>query len=241
MQKVGGFVIKKFVEWKENILHLIYPSVCLNCEKELSKFEENLCDECFQNLKLTSFENYKEATSLDKLFWGRIEVTRTYAFMYFEKENASQTILHQIKYKGNQNLGIKMGEIIGKNIPESIIQNIDALVPVPLHLKKLKSRGYNQSEVIAKGIEQITGKKIVTDFLIRKVHRESQTTKGRFQRWDNIEEVFFVNQLKDKKIKHIAIIDDVVTTGSTLESCVRLINSTNPELQISIIALAITK
>ncbi len=242
MQKVTRFLLKNFVEWKENILHLIYPNVCLVCENEISKFEKDVCGFCIENLKYTAFEKYDDASSLDKLFWGRIQLAQTFSLLYFEKGNQTQTILHQIKYKGKQELGEKMGELMGKKLLENPIKinGIDALIPVPLHLKKMHTRGYNQSEVISNGLSKILDITTKLDFLTRIVHSESQTKKGRFMRWDNIEEAFFVNENKDN-LKHIAIIDDVITTGSTLESCMKMIREKYPEMKISVFSLAVTK
>ena len=106
-----------------------------------------MCGFCIENLKYTAFEKYDDASSLDKLFWGRIQLAQTFSLLYFEKGNQTQTILHQIKYKGKQELGEKMGELMGKKLLENPIKinGIDALIPVPLHLKKMHTRGYNQS------------------------------------------------------------------------------------------------
>jgi ComF family protein len=242
MQKLINFGLKNFVEWKENILHLIYPNLCLNCENELSKYEQDLCFFCEDNLKFTSYENYKEESSLDKLFWGRVKLKSTFAMLYFEKENQTQKILHQIKYKGKIELARKMGELMGKKLSSSLknINDIEAFIPIPLHLKKMYIRGYNQSEEIANGLTNNLKIETDTTFLTRKVHAESQTKKGRFLRWDNIYEAFAVNENR-KNYKHIALIDDVVTTGSTLESCVKMIQEKHPEIEISIFCLALTK
>lgn len=240
MQKLRTISLKKFVEWKEDILHLIFPSRCLICDKELVQIEDEICLFCRDELKVTNYENYQEATNLDKLFWGRVPLESTFALLYFEKEGGTQQILHNIKYKGKQELAKEMGKLIGEKLRDnSKYTSIDAFVPVPLHVKKMHLRGYNQSELLAKGAEEISQIPVNTDFLKRVVHSESQTKKGRFMRWDNIETAFQVDQ--KATFKHIALIDDVITTGSTIESCVREIHKIHPELKISVLSLAVTK
>jgi competence protein ComFC len=242
MQKLIDFGLKNFVEWKENILHLIYPNLCLNCENELSKQEQELCFFCEENLKFTSYENYKEESSLDKLFWGRVKLKSTFALLYFEKENQTQKILHQIKYKGKKELAVKMGELMGEKLLSSTkkMDDIDAFIPIPLHIKKIYIRGYNQSGLIASGLTNKLNIETDSMFLTRQIHAESQTKKNRFMRWDNIQEAFAVNE-NLKNHKHIALIDDVVTTGSTLESCIKMIQEKHPEIEISVFCLAVTK
>lgn len=243
MQKIRSFLLKKIVEWKDDLLHLIYPTHCVICQSELSKFEEAICAICYGELKYTYYESYQDTTSLDKLFWGREQLKSTFSMLYFEKGNQTQKLLHEIKYNGNQRLGKKMGAMMGLKITENQQKYypIDALIPVPLHPRKMYVRGYNQSEVIARGISETSNIPVNTTFLTRIQHAESQTKKNKFLRWDNIEEAFFVNPKGNEHLKHIAIIDDVITTGSTLESCIRTIKACNPELEISVFSLALTK
>jgi len=238
-----SFVLKKFVEWKDDLLHLIYPNNCVICQQELSKFEEGLCSICDSELKYTHYENYQDATSLDKLFWGRCQLKSSYSMLYFEKGGQTQKILHEIKYKGNQQLGEKMGSKMGTQLLTNIEKytSIDALIPVPLHPRKIYLRGYNQSEIIANGISETMKIPINKTFLTRVKHAESQTKKSKFLRWDNIEEAFFVNPQGNEHLKHIAIIDDVITTGSTLEACIKKIKEYRPDLKISVFSLAVTK
>jgi competence protein ComFC len=234
--------LNKIVSWKNDLLHLIFPSTCLICENELSKFEESLCSFCQQELKYTHFEDYKIETSLDKLFWGRVNVKTTFSMLYFEKGNHTQTILHQIKYKSNLVLGKFMGEKMGEKLKMNTkYENIDVLIPIPLHPKKKYIRGYNQSEIIANGISKSLNIPLNLTFLIRIKHAESQTKKSKFLRWDNIEEAFYVNVKGNENLKHIALIDDVITTGSTIESCIQKIHNLRPDIEISVFSLAVTK
>lgn len=240
MQNVTHIWIKNIVEWKELFFHLIYPETCSICSRELSRFEKNYCSTCFVQLKFTAFENYDEASSLDKLFWGRVPVKSSFSMLYFEDQSDTRKILHAIKYRSKQELAVGMGELIGQKLnsnPEKYAA-IEALIPVPLHPKKKYARGYNQSELLADGISKSTAKTVDLNCLKRIRHAKSQTTMGRFLRWDNIEDAFQVSP-EIKKYKHIALVDDVITTGSTLEACIRQLLSVHPELEVSVISLAI--
>ena len=225
----------------DDFLHLLYPSGCFVCEKELSKFENHLCSFCLEKISLTNFHLFEDATSMDKLFWGRIKINKSYSHLFFEKNKVSQSILFSLKYKKNPSIGIYFGEEIGKilhDIPE--LSNVDAILPVPLHPKKQFSRGYNQSEMLAKGIATTFPKKLDVKSVVRSIHSETQTKKTRFQRWDNVSGIFFIKN-EIKHYQHILIVDDVITTGSTIEAMANAILSISPTVLISVATLAIAK
>lgn len=222
----------------KDILHLIYPEMCLACQSELSSFEQHLCALCKNELHYTDFENYQEDSPLDKLFWGRISVNTLFSLLYYKKNDQSQAILHHLKYYNRPDLAQYMGNLIGERIKEMpAFATIDFLVPIPLHEKKKHIRGYNQSEEIAKGIFTQTNIPINSTFLTRQTHTESQTRKGKFERWTNVQEAFYLSEELPKTVKHIALVDDVITTGSTLETAVKLIKDKYP-IEISIISIA---
>lgn len=224
-------------------MHLVYPEMCLICSVELPNSNTQICHLCETSLRNTYYETFQEATSLDKLFWGRVELNATYALLHFEKETSTQTILHHIKYKNKTQLAEEMGFRIGNRIklnPDKFA-SIDALVPIPMHPKKQYLRGYNQSEILANGISKAIEVEVNTAFLTKNTNTQSQTKKGRFLRWDNVSEVFEVNPEKLKNKKHIALVDDVVTTGATLEACMIKIKEKLPDIQITVLSLAATK
>jgi ComF family protein len=228
-------------KWSD-LVRLVYPQSCIVCENELTISEHHCCHFCLNELPFTYFENYREPTDLDKLFWGRAKVHSTFSLLFFEKEKGSQQILHAIKYKNNFDLGRIMGQLIAQKIKQSsILQGVDALIPVPIHPRKKFIRGYNQSEAIAKGINEVTGIRILTDFVSKNTHTGSQTKRGRFLRWDNVSQQFSVNKQAPKAMNHIAIIDDVITTGATIEALIAVIQKNYPDLRISIISLALAK
>ena len=237
-----NFKLQNISKWKDDLIHLIYPNSCLICEKELSLKDEHFCTFCLNEFQYTFFERYTEPTILDQLFWGRVDIHSSYAHLFFEKGKSTQPILHALKYKDKPKIGVEMGKSIGENLKKlPSFNSVDTLIPVPIHSKKQFIRGYNQSEKIADGISEILNIPVILDFMGYAKQTESQTKKGRFLRWDNVENKFKANNKKSSSLKHIAIVDDVITTGATLEAIIRLIRENNPEIRISIISLAITK
>ncbi len=231
--------LKKFVETWADILHLIYPNICLICKNELAKNDHEICFLCKEEMHFTHCEKYTEASQLDKLFWGNVKIEHSYALLNFQKGNSTQKILHEIKYKGKQQLGIRMGAEIGQRFLEKEINEpIDILIPLPLHPKKMYTRGYNQSECIAAGLSEKLKIPVDKTILKRIKHGESQTKKDKIKRWEAVKEAYFVKSELVETIKHIAIVDDVITTGSTLESCIKSIQQTHPNIKVSVICLA---
>ena len=222
-----------------DIENLIFPNECYACEKELSRFEKHLCFFCESDLPLTNFHLFDGETPTDKLFWGRINVTKTYSHLFFEKNKTSQTILFNLKYRNKPELGVYFGEKIGSNLKTiKDFESIDTIIPVPLHHKKEFIRGYNQSEMLANGICNVLNKPMDSKTVQRTKHSTSQTKKSRFQRWDNVNEIFKVKE-KINHYKHIMLVDDVITTGSTIESIIHAIRKKNPDILISVVTLAV--
>ncbi|MDG1147773.1 MAG: ComF family protein [Crocinitomicaceae bacterium] len=221
------------------IAHLIFPNTCLACKNELAPSEGHICSFCMNDLSFTHFQSYTEPTPMDKLFWGRVDITSTYAHFNFEKNKASQEILFGLKYKNNMQVGIHFGKEIGKIIASHpSFHTASIIIPVPLHPKKQFLRGFNQSEVIARGISETSLIPIDLHLITRNKHSETQTKKDRFERWDNVSSIFSVSD-NIKNISHVTIVDDVITTGSTIESIIRSLRSKNPTLSISVVTLAI--
>ena len=155
-----------------------------------------------------------------KLFWGKIKLEIALSAFTFVKKGKVQRLMHELKYEGNTRVGELMGIELGKEFDKAeITDKVDVVVPVPLHKKKLKQRGYNQSEFIAIGVAKVLDCEMNTDLLQRKQHSESQTKKSKYERWENVGEAFTLTYANQYIGKHILLVDDVVTTGATLEAC----------------------
>ncbi len=224
------------------IFNLVFPATCIHCRRELLYEEPYLCWCCEVGFKHTGFENQKAPTPLDQLFWGRVPVYQTFALLYFQKGSATQSVLHELKYGHKPQLGI----IMGRKIAEAFFLNlrgktIEVLIPVPTHHKKKFVRGYNQSEKIAQGISRLTNIPIDNTFIFKRKQTESQTKKTNTERWSNVSGGFRQRGQNGNKYKHIAIVDDVITTGATLEALIKEIKQVYPMIEISIFAVAMAK
>lgn len=223
----------------DGVLHLLLPDRCVICENELTKKEQILCSCCWSELPLTGFETSNEPTHLDRLFWGRVRVHSTYSLMYYRKNNFYKKVLYDLKYNYRPDIGKKMGEVLGDKLNQmKNFKSVDVILPVPLHRKKKKVRGYNQAQAIAEGVAKATGIPINEAIMERTMHNESQTKMSRFNRWENIKESFSVTA-HVHNYNHILIVDDVITTGATLESIIRQIQEKSPYIRISIASLAV--
>lgn len=232
---------KRILNYFKALFHLIFPPLCCHCQKELLSDERYICWCCDVEIQATFFELQSTPSSLDKLFWGRVKVNQTFALFYFKKGSVSQTILHEIKYGHKGDLGVEMGEKMARVIMGVYsMKTIDALIPVPTHHRKTFNRGYNQSEKIAKGISNLTSIPIDKHFISKMNHTESQTKKSNTERWLNVNGGFG-RVTSNKGYQHIAIVDDVITTGATLEVLIKEIKKSNPNIEISIFALAMAK
>lgn len=235
MQKLSSQII----ELAEDFLSLIFPNLCLCCDQALVKQEKFLCTRCTIDLPRSHF-HLVEKNPVEQLFWGRVFIEKATSYYIFQKGSRYQSLLHYLKYKGFQEVGVELGRRFSAELLQnSYFDNIDFIVPVPLHPKKERKRGYNQSLAIAKGMAINLQKKIDSTNLYRKHFSESQTLKGRFERWQNVNELFDLHDTNRFANKHILIVDDVVTTGSTLEACALAIQkSENVKISITTLAFA---
>jgi ComF family protein len=219
------------------LTHLFYPQICRGCGVELHSVKETLCIVCSGNLPYTHFAGVKD-NPIEKTFWGRIEIEAAMGLLYFTPGSITQRLMHQLKYKGCQQLGVYLGQLIGYELMSSSrFNSIDAILPLPLFAAKEKIRGYNQATVIAEGISNITKIPVFTDWIARTQFTETQTKKTREERWQNVEGLFKVIKPEALKNKSVLLVDDVLTTGATLEACSIAIKNI-PETTVFIATLA---
>ncbi len=226
-------------EIKESILHVVFPHVCDGCGSDLLNIESRLCIRCLSNLPDTNFEIHAN-NPVEKVFWGRLPVVNASAHLYFTKESLVQQLMHQLKYRGNKELGVQLGRIMGNALLNSNrFTDIDALIPLPLFPSKEKKRGYNQAKVLCDGMAEILCIPVLSNVITRPQHTETQTKKGRIERWKNIEGKFRLVDAEAIRNKHLLVVDDVITTGATLEACgTELLSAENVKLSIATLCIA---
>lgn len=222
-----------------DLLGLFYPELCITCGNRLITQEKYVCLKCWADLPENNFHLEPE-NKVAHLFWGRIHLENATSFFLFRKGSRYQKLIHFIKYEGLKELGFDAGARLGNKLTHSpFYQSVDVIVPVPLHKRKLRKRGYNQSEWIARGLSESMKRPVSVDNLFRKTYTSTQTKKNRIERWENVKDVFGVRQPEKFSGKHILLVDDVVTTGATLESCAaQLLAIENVKVSIATLAYA---
>lgn len=222
-----------------SVTHLIYPDVCAGCGSDLLSRKQLLCLDCIDSLPVTNFYMHA-ANPVEKIFWGRLPLATATSYTYFTKQSVMQNLLHQFKYKGKKEIGLYFGRRMGELFRLSNRYNdIDALVPLPLFFKKEKKRGYNQATVICEGISETMGIPVWKDIIRRTKRTETQTHMNRTERWANIEGKFELLNEAAANGKHLLLVDDVLTTGATLEACGSELLKIK-DLRLSIATLAYT-
>jgi ComF family protein len=222
-----------------DFIHLIYPNNCLLCGKSLVKTESHLCLYCQFSLPKTNY-HLQQNNPVEKRFWGKVTIEHATSLFYFQKGSSVQQLLHELKYRGNKEIGEMLGSHLGLELLQSTFyKDIDVIVPVPLHKNRYRKRGYNQSECIANGISSVLKKPVDTTTLIRTVETATQTKKGVFERWENMNGIFALADNQTFNNKHILLVDDVLTTGSTLEACARTIVDGQNKARVSVVTLAV--
>ncbi len=221
----------------KDFFNLIFPDLCVVCNQHLISQEKLICTSCLYNLPKTNFHSDIE-NPVSQLFWGRTNIEYATSFYFYHKGSQYQNMMHKFKYHGYKEIGFILGSYFGSHLKNSVFKTVDIIMPVPLHKSKQKKRGYNQSELIALGLSESMQKKIDSKNLVREVATTTQTRKSRFARWKNVEKIFKIKSPDAVKGKHVLLVDDVVTTGSTLEACANAILET-PETKVSIATLAV--
>lgn len=220
-----------------HLLDILYPQTCLGCDELLVMGEEVLCTVCRHELPLTNHHLVAENDSYKRLA-GRLPLERVMSMLIFEKGGLVQKIIHQLKYEGHQEVGILLGNWYAELVKDHL-EHIDQILPVPLHPKRLKERGYNQVTTFCKALSNRLQIELNENLLIRKRYSRTQTKKTLFSRTEVSKDVFDVVFTEDHSNKHFLIVDDVLTTGTTLEQCAKAVLKI-PHSKISILTMAIT-
>ncbi len=231
-------VLKSFSLLFEDVLSIAFPNNCVLCHQSLFESEETICYQCIQSLPLTHYYKHIDNPTA-QLFWGRCEIANCASHFFMNKHNHVHDLIHLLKYRNKRTVGVRLGKLIGTKLKsdESIFTKQDFIIPVPLHFKKERLRGYNQSFYIAKGIGAATGWNIMENNLIRQKENISQTKKTKYERWDNVDGIFKLKNSEKLADKNVLLVDDVITTGSTLEACVHALKKASG-IKISIASVA---
>lgn len=206
-----------------DFFNLFFPRKCNHCGNNLDKTEKEVCKRCLFEIPKTKFHADPD-NPVNKTFWGRVNVEFATSGYYFTKKSILQNLLHHIKYHNKKELAFELGKYLGTEL--SSVENFnecDMIIPVPLHPVKKKKRGYNQSEWIANGLSEKLAIPVNNNILIRHINSKSQTKKNREERWENVRSAFSIKTPENNQPKHVLLVDDVITTGATIEACASLL------------------
>ena len=224
----------------KDLFYLFYPNICANCKEQLLQNEKVICTFCRHDLPLTNFKSYTR-NKVSSIFSGRITIEKAYALLFFRKQGITKNLIHDLKYRGNEGVGVFFGNWIGEIVVKNKeFSTVDFIVPVPIHAKKKKIRGYNQVTKFGECLSMHLKVPLNEDILIRQSATKTQTLKSRFERFNDLESKFLARNTSIFKEKHILIIDDIITTGATLEACAKELLKT-PGIKISILTMAYTE
>ena len=222
----------------KSIINLFFPKVCNACNNLLNDHVDSICLDCRHDLPVTNF-HFDNNDSVMKVLYGRAEIENGTALFRFEKKGKVQHLIHNLKYKDIEHIGFILGDWLGGELKTlEAYNNIDIVIPVPLHKNKLKIRGYNQVAKFGQQIAKALQAEYIDDVLLKITNTKSQVNKKRFARWNNNEELFTLENQSKIENKHILIVDDLITTGATLEACISVLNQSK-NIKISIATMAI--
>ncbi len=217
--------------------HIFFPHNCFGCGTDVLNANEDLCVRCLHELPYTEFEKFIN-NPVERLFHGRVPVKSAYSALYFNKGTLVQELMHAFKYKGRQNLAEYLGSIMGRQMQDSARFEVEAILPLPLFAAKQHKRGYNQAQLLAQGIGRVLHVPVIQDVLFRHKATETQTKKHRAERWQNVDESFSVIDGHTIEGKHVLLVDDVLTTGATLDAASQVLLPYTTQISIATLAYA---
>lgn len=224
--------------WLLSFFQLLFPHQCAVCGASLQEGEEVVCMRCNMDMPRTNYHCRKD-NPVERMFWGKLPLERATSFFFYHKGSDFRRILHLLKYGGRKDLGEAMGRFMAAELMlTDFFRGVDVIVPIPLHPRKQRLRGYNQSECIARGVSAVSGILIDTSSVMRRKHTETQTRKSAYERWENVNGIFQLRYPERFIGKHILIIDDVLTTGATITACADVFQGVEG-VRISILTLAV--
>ncbi len=228
------------MQFLKDIFNLFFPDVCLNCKLQLSKNESLICTQCRHDFPETNFTNTPD-NIIEKKFYGRVPLQAATSLFYYHKNGKVQQIIHQLKYKNQQEIGVLFGDWLGEEMLQSgRFNTIDFVIPVPLHPKKMKTRGYNQLTKFGEVLAEKLNSQLIENKLVKIGSTNTQTHKSRLERWKSTQHLFDLSDISFFENKHVLLIDDVITTGATIESCTNQLLKTK-NIKISIAVMAFTE
>lgn len=202
-----------------DLLHVFFPHNCSGCGSDVVQDGQLICLHCLSQLPSTNFFD-QPGNPVEETFYGRLPVRNAASAFFFTKESLIQHLIFQLKYRGNKDIGIYLGKMLGRLLLKSErFNDLDALIPLPLNPRREKKRGYNQATQICRGIAEVFDRPVIENVVIRKIYTETQTHKGRISRWENMDGVFAFKEPWQLQGKHLLLVDDIVTTGATIEAC----------------------
>lgn len=214
--------------------------MCFGCNAHLIRGEEHLCTVCRNHLPLTEY-NFNEENAIDRIFYGRIVVKKASSFLFFTENGIIQRLIHHLKYKNQEQIGLFLGKWYGQILQnDPALGKIDVVIPVPLHIKKLKKRGYNQVDLFAKELAAHLNAEYLSDVLIKTANTKTQTKKGRIGRWQSNKALYTLSQPEKLKNKTILLVDDVITSGATMEICAAALHQAE-EISIYLTSMAVVQ
>lgn len=221
----------------DDFISLFFPRTCYACGNNLFQNEKTICTSCLLHLPKTNYHKSVE-NPVSRVFWGRVNLVTATSMFFYRKGGKVQHLIHQLKYKGHVEIGILLGQIYGSQLMEvETYKNIDLIIPIPLHQSKLKKRGFNQAEIFAKGLADSMQKKMDNISIVRQIATSTQTKKTRYKRWENVSEIFRLEIPENIIDKNILVVDDVITTGATMEAFIQTIQ-TAANVKVSAVSIA---
>lgn len=224
----------------KNLLNLLFPLACYSCNNILIDNEKDICTTCRHNLPVTNY-HYNNSNTVKKVFYGRVKIEHATALFRFQKKGITQRLIHNLKYKGYEKIGVILGDWLGSELKTiDAYKDIDIVIPVPLHKNKFKKRGYNQVSKFGINIANALNTQYNDSILIKTTATTTQVFKTRVSRWGNASETFTIQNQVLIKGKHILLVDDIITTGATIEACAEVLNQVS-DVKISVATMAIVE